>query len=35
MITYNWDTEKNILLKKERGFSFEQIVLRIGSGDFF
>ncbi len=33
MITYNWNTEKNILLKKERGFSFEQIVLHIESGD--
>ena len=33
MITYNWNTEKNILLKKERGFSFEQIVSHIKSGD--
>jgi len=33
MITYNWNIEKNILLKKERGFSFEQIVSHIESGD--
>ena len=33
MITYNWNKEKNLLLKKERGFSFEQIVSHIESGD--
>ena len=33
MITYNWNREKNLLLKKERGFSFEQIVLHIENGD--
>ena len=33
MITYNWNREKNLLLKKERGFSFEQIVSHIESGD--
>ncbi len=33
MITYNWNTEKNLLLKKERNFSFEQIVSHIESGD--
>ncbi len=33
MITYNWNIEKNLLLKKERNFSFEQIVLHIESGD--
>ena len=33
MITYNWNNEKNLLLKKERNFSFEQIVAHIGSGD--
>ncbi|MEA3372381.1 MAG: BrnT family toxin [Campylobacterota bacterium] len=33
MITYNWNTEKNLLLKKERGISFEQIVSHIESGD--
>ncbi len=24
MITYNWDKEKNLLLKKSRGISFEE-----------
>ncbi len=33
MITYNWNTEKNLLLKKERHLSFEQIVLHIEGGD--
>ena len=33
MITYNWNTEKNLLLKKERNLSFEQIVLHIDNGD--
>jgi len=33
MITYNWNAEKNLLLKKERNFSFEQIVSHIQSGD--
>ena len=33
MITYNWNIEKNLLLKKERNFSFEQIVSHIESGD--
>ena len=33
MITYNWNTEKNLLLKKERNLSFEQIVSHIESGD--
>lgn len=33
MITYNWNAEKNLLLKKERNFSFEQIVSHIESGD--
>ena len=33
MITYNWNTEKNLLLKKERSLSFEQIVSHIESGD--
>ena len=31
--TYNWNTEKNLLLKKERNLSFEQIVSHIESGD--
>jgi len=33
MITYNWNREKNLLLKKERNLSFEQIVSHIESGD--
>lgn len=33
MITYNWNPEKNLLLKKERNLSFEQIVSHIESGD--
>ena len=33
MITYNWNIEKNLLLKKERKLSFEQIVSHIESGD--
>ena len=33
MITYNWNREKNLLLKKDCGFSFEQIVSHIESGD--
>ena len=33
MITYNWNADKNLLLKKERNFSFEQIVSHIESGD--
>ncbi len=32
MITYNWNKEKNLLLKRERNLSFEQIVLHIESG---
>jgi len=30
---YDWDDEKNELLKKLRGVSFEQVVLAIVSGD--
>jgi len=33
VITYNWNKEKNILLKKTRGISFEQIVMHIENGD--
>jgi len=33
MITYNWNIEKNLLLKDTRGISFEQIVLHIEQGD--
>lgn len=30
---YDWDEEKNELLKQVRGVSFEQVVLAIESGD--
>lgn len=30
---YNWNDEKNEVLKKLRGVSFEQVVLAIVSGD--
>jgi len=33
MITYNWNKEKNILLKKTRDVSFEQMVMHIENGD--
>lgn len=33
MSTYNWNKEKNILLKETRGISFEQVVMHIESGD--
>ncbi len=33
MITYNWNKDKNILLKKTRGISFEQVVMHIQNGD--
>jgi uncharacterized DUF497 family protein len=33
MITYNWDKEKSLLLKKSRGISFEQIVIHIEQGN--
>jgi len=33
MITYNWNTEKNLLLKETREISFEQIVMHIEQGD--
>jgi len=32
MITYNWNKEKNLLLKRERNLSFEQIVSHIENG---
>jgi uncharacterized DUF497 family protein len=31
---YDWDEEKNELLKQIRGVSFEQVVLAIEIGDF-
>ena len=33
MITYNWNKDKNILLKKNRRISFEQVVMHIENGD--
>ncbi len=30
---YQWNREKNELLKAERGISFEQVVMHIESGD--
>ncbi|NOQ32362.1 MAG: toxin [Helicobacteraceae bacterium] len=33
MIYYNWNKEKNILLKQERNITFEQVVMHIESGD--
>ncbi len=33
MKTYAWNSEKNELLKKERGISFEEIVLNIQLGN--
>ena len=33
MKTYNWDIEKNKLLKNERGISFEEIIFHIQNGD--
>ena len=32
MIHYDWNDEKNLLLKVERGIGFEEIVLRIDGG---
>ncbi len=33
MITYNWNTEKNIFLKETRNVSFEEVVMHIEQGD--
>lgn len=30
---YNWNSDKNEVLKKQRGISFEEIVFHIESGD--
>ena len=32
MVKFDWDTEKNEFLKRERGISFEEIVLLLGNG---
>lgn len=33
MIQYDWNNEKNEILKEQRGVSFEQVVLHIEKGD--
>ena len=33
VITYQWDDQKNAVLKRTRGVSFEQVVMHIESGD--
>jgi hypothetical protein len=33
MTQYDWSNEKNELLKKVRGVSFEDVVLRVEQGD--
>ncbi len=33
MKTYSWNSEKNELLQKERGISFEEVVLNIQLGN--
>jgi len=33
MITYQWNTEKNKILKEQRGVSFERVVMHIENGD--
>ena len=33
MKQFKWSAEKNELLKRERGVSFEQIIVAVGSGD--
>lgn len=33
MQAYNWSREKNDILKRERGISFEDIIFHIGNGD--
>jgi len=32
-MTFNWDNAKNHVLKKERGISFEEIVIAIEAGN--
>jgi len=32
---YEWNPEKNKILKKERGISFEQIVFHLSQGDIW
>jgi uncharacterized DUF497 family protein len=33
MITYEWSEQKNAMLKRARGVSFEQVVMHVESGD--
>ena len=33
MITYQWDSGENAMLKKTRGVTFEQVVMHIENGD--
>lgn len=33
MKSYDWNREKNEILKNDRGISFEEIVFHIGNGD--
>ncbi len=33
MITYQWNADKNKFLKKNRGVTFEQIVMHVENGD--
>jgi uncharacterized DUF497 family protein len=33
MKTYNWNIEKNEILKKQRGISFEEIIFHIDNND--
>ncbi len=33
MITYQWDDDRNAILKRTRGVSFEQAVMHIEGGD--
>ncbi len=33
MKTFNWNPEKNHLLKRERGISFEEVVVHLEAGD--
>lgn len=30
---FDWDSEKNDMLKRERGVSFEEILIAVGEGD--
>jgi len=33
VITYQWNAEKNKILKQKRGVTFEQVVMHIENGD--